>query len=85
MPKVNVVDSTIDGFRAEITWATHSDISGHVQMGTTNENSPFNWPESSDESGLPFNGWFVTLDREGCNRAIRALRRARDAAFGADA
>lgn len=31
------------------------------------------------------NGWFVQLDRNGINRAIRALRRARDQAFGADA
>lgn len=27
---------------------------------------------------------WVTLDRAGANRAIRALRRARDAAFGRD-
>ena len=30
-------------------------------------------------------GWFVPLTRDGCNRMIRALRKARDAAFGADA
>jgi hypothetical protein len=32
----------------------------------------------------PFHGWFVTLDRDGCNRMIRALRKARDAAYGRD-
>jgi hypothetical protein len=30
-------------------------------------------------------GWFIQLDREGINRLIRTLRKARDAAFGADA
>lgn len=85
MPKTNINDCHIDGFRIELTWATHSDITGHVQIGTTNENGPFRWPEDGDMGGLPFNGWFVTLDREGCNRAIRALRRARDAAYGTDA
>lgn len=29
-------------------------------------------------------GWFMQLDRAGCNRAIRALRKARDEAFGRD-
>ncbi len=30
-------------------------------------------------------GFFMTIDRDGINRLIRTLRRARDAAFGADA
>lgn len=30
-------------------------------------------------------GFFVSLDRNAINRAIRVLRRARDAAYGADA
>lgn len=30
------------------------------------------------------NGWFVQLDRSGINRLIRALRQARDQAFGRD-
>lgn len=32
-----------------------------------------------------FTGWYVDLDREGINRFIRLLRRARDNAYGADA
>lgn len=32
-----------------------------------------------------FEGWHVTLDRDGINRMIRVLRRARDAAYGSDA
>lgn len=31
-----------------------------------------------------FRGLWGTLDRAGCNRAIRAIRQARDAAFGRD-
>jgi len=31
-----------------------------------------------------FTSLWGTLDREGCNRAIRVLRRARDQAFGRD-
>lgn len=30
-------------------------------------------------------GWYCQLDRAGLNRLIRTLRKARDAAFGADA
>lgn len=30
------------------------------------------------------NGWHVDMDRESINRLIRALRRARDQAFGRD-
>lgn len=32
-----------------------------------------------------FDGWHATLDRASLNKMIRTLRRARDAAFGADA
>lgn len=32
-----------------------------------------------------FDGWHATLDRASLNKLIRTLRRARDAAFGADA
>lgn len=38
-----------------------------------------------DTNGGDYRGVWTNLDREGCNRLIRLLRRARDAAFGADA
>jgi hypothetical protein len=40
-----------------------------------------------DDDGLldSERGWFAHLDREGVNRMIRSLRKARDQAFGADA
>lgn len=34
---------------------------------------------------LPSDGVFMTLDRDGVNRLIRSLRKARDAAYGSDA
>lgn len=34
--------------------------------------------------GAPYYGVWATLDRAGCNRVIRVLRRARDSAFGRD-
>lgn len=43
-------------------------------------------PESSNGyPSSPCTGFAVMLDRDGINRAIRLLRRARDAAFGSDA
>lgn len=85
MPKINIQDHHI-GYRVEVGWtARHDDIPGVVQVGTTNEDSPFSFPESDEQSALPFNGWFATLEREEINRLIRALRKARDAAYGADA
>lgn len=75
MPKENINCSLIEGFRAEVGWEPGKD----VQIATTNARSKL---RLDDE---PFKGWFATLDREGCNRLIRALRKARDAAFGADA
>lgn len=43
-------------------------------------------PECSNGySPIPCTGFAVMLDRDGINRTIRMLRRARDAAFGSDA
>lgn len=100
MPKENINDIVIDGFRAELHWSADS---GYVQIGTVNtastltlptDDSPAptgrppaaaveNPPPGSDQK--PFYGWYVTLDRDGINRLVRHLRRARDQAFGADA
>lgn len=88
MPKININDETTNGFRVEVGWGPGT----WVQVGTTNAQSPLVWPaQSEDRSEVPpaapepFLGWFVTLDRDGANRLIRAVRRARDEAFGADA
>lgn len=86
MPKVNINDMAVDGFRVEVGWSNGpADGCGHVQVGTTNQFSKavlMDVPESEDRH---LDGWFVTLDREGLNRLIRSLRTARDAAYGKDA
>jgi hypothetical protein len=50
-----------------------------VEVGVLNEGI------DSKLLGDPAAGWYVQLDRYGINRAIRALRKARDEAFGKDA
>ena len=86
MPKINIRDEP-DSFRVEVGWkGLHDDIPGVVQVATTNEHSPFTFPDTDPHTPtLPFHGWHATLDREGINLLIRALRKARDAAYGADA
>ena len=39
-----------------------------------------------DEKGAEdrMDAWFMDLDRDGCNRAIRELRKARDRCYGGD-
>jgi hypothetical protein len=48
----------------------------HVQIATTNTD----WTDGKGDQ----DGWFVDLDREGIQRLIRSLRKARDQVFGAD-
>lgn len=81
MPKENIDDCVIKGFRAEVTWSP----AGHVQVASVNTASTLTL--TGDEPGdepEPFDGWRITLDRGGINRLIRSLRRARDQAFGRD-
>jgi len=94
MPKELIHDVVTPGFRAQVGWGgiagEHEDGGGYVQVSTVNENSPFRWEQAASDPADPavggdFDGWFVHLDRAGCNRMIRALRRARDSAYGADA
>lgn len=75
MPKENVNCIAMDGMRVEVGW----DAGKVVQVATTYAASKLQL------DGDPFNGWFATLDREGCNRLIRSVRKARDAAYGVDA
>jgi hypothetical protein len=84
MPKENINCAVMDGFRVEVGWARD----GQVQLATTNQHSKLrieadDAKDSSDTE--PFYGWYCTLDRDGVNKLIRDLRRARDAAYGADA
>ena len=52
---------------------------------TSTATDVFECPEEHEPGRLRINGWHVTLDRAGCNRLIWSLRKARDAAFEADA
>lgn len=90
MPKEIVYDQT-RAFDVEVTWSREG---SHVQIATVvppaqSDQHPASlgslldsW--SIDERYLA-TGLYATLDRDGINRLIRALRRARDQAFGADA
>lgn len=60
---------------AAIGWERES---GHVQLGVLQGGDV-------DEGKQDRPGFYVSLNRNAINRAIRILRRARDAAYGADA
>lgn len=52
---------------------------GWVEIGATT------FVGETGEIESPFNGCFLSLGRDGVNRVIRVLRKARDQAFGSDA
>lgn len=59
----------------ELGWSKEAE---HVELATKEGGD-------IDEPGNPRHGWYVQMDRAGINRLIRALRDARDQAFGKDA
>lgn len=84
MPKENIDCMAGTGLRAEVAWSPGE--TGHVQVATICPGSTITLPNSEDPDnpeGL-FYGWHATLDREGINRMIRALRKARDSVYGRD-
>lgn len=85
MPKENIDDLVTKGFRVEVSWMANHQPDGWVQLATVNQRSTLTLPgDNPGDPDQPFDGWRVTLDRDGINRAIRSLRKARDAAFGRD-
>ncbi len=63
-----------DEFRQiEVRWARRQ----YVEVATVNNLEP--------STGDRVEGVFISLDRDGINRLIRSLRKARDQAHGADA
>lgn len=76
MPKENINCSTSSDMRVEVCWGPDAE---YVQIATVHRDSP---ARLLDEQ---INGWFVDLDRKQINRLIEALRRSRDAAYGAGA
>lgn len=82
MPKENINDRGNRDFRVEVSWSPDA---GYVQIATVHRKTPATMPgDDPGDPDQPLDGWHATLDRDGINRTIRALRKARDAAFGRD-
>lgn len=69
----------------EVSW--NREPAGHVQVATLGVEgttlAPL--PCVSDNGEPHAGGIYLTLNRDGCNKLIRNLRRAREQAFGRDA
>lgn len=72
MPKETIGAPAPSDFSVEVYWGRDS----FVQVATVNSGEP---------AFAEVRGWHADLDREGINRLIRTLRKARDQAYGADA
>jgi len=84
MPKENTDCIAGTGLRTEVSWWPGD--TGHVQIATINQSSEMKLEDGGtpdNPDGL-FYGWHATLDREGINRIIRSLRKARDSVYGRD-
>lgn len=82
MPK-EVIDDYINGeFSVKVGW----ERDGYVQVATINPKREYRMSYEGDGEGQTFtaHGLYSTLDRDGINRLIQVLRRARDQAYGAD-
>lgn len=65
----------------EVLWGRET---GHCQI-VSKAVDRFTGDRLSDDEGIHYtDGMYVDLDRRGINNLIRALRRARDQAFGKD-
>jgi hypothetical protein len=86
MPK-EVIRDVAGQYDVQVGWS--HEPTGHVQVGIeTNDGLSIAKHLTDPDEGTTaadFTGLWGTVDREGVNRLIRVLRRARDAAFGADA
>ncbi len=95
MPRENIHSLTAtseDPRGLTITWwPQREDMDGHVQCatgrfeplpeGVVARRTGDNGDEPGVTAEMPI---FIDLDRQGINRAIRMLKRARDSAFGKD-
>lgn len=80
MPKEVIYDANSQFHKLEIAWSPERGL-GSVGVGVGMAIT------DDDASGdiVCWNDWWCNLDRNGINRMIRALRKARDQQFGADA
>ena len=94
MPKEVIHPShpRVDGESAAVPlvkWGEH----GGVQLATINPEAGLeelkpNYDDKGNplvDDWHPIRGWYVDLDRHQINKLIKALRRARDKAYGRDA
>lgn len=82
MPKELVYDAA-GMFDVHVGWTPDSDM--QVGVVTHGGGDLVKQLTAGDEVDGGFTGVWSTLDRDGVNRLIRVLRRARDSTFGADA
>lgn len=84
MPKEKIYD-LVQCYDTVVSW--ESGPAEHVLLGieTRDGRSLAEHLTGDGETPADFTGLWGTLDRDGINRLIRVLRRARDSAFGADA
>lgn len=83
MPKENINDCIDGRWRLEVTWQNGD--AAWVQVASVNPDSPVKLAGDTPNDPMePFDGWRVTVNRDGINRIIRSLRKARDQAFGRD-
>lgn len=68
--------------RLHVGWGRESE---HVEVGVLKHPRNRGVVEHVEDWHSNKYGWFIQLDRAGINRLIRTLRKARDAAYGADA
>ena len=86
MPKTSIYACNSQDIRVEVCWRGSGPSIEGVEVATTikrpgkDDGAPDS-PPTPDE----FIGSHASLDRDGINLLIRTLRRARDAAYGADA
>lgn len=85
MPKEIIYGTVLDGFTIKVGW----DRDSNIQVASLADEGEKRVrdilaAEERDPTGRVFDGWYVTLDRDGVNKLIRTLRRARDQAFGRD-
>ncbi len=85
MPQETIRDEA-GMFDVRVGWTTHR----WVQVGIESADgvpivTRLNAGGDDGSDPAEFTGLWGTLDREGCNRLIRAVRNARDAAYGKDA
>lgn len=60
-------------------------VNGDPNKGLAQFDKDLNQWVTLDSIDRYHNGWFAQMDRNGINRLIRALRKARDEAYGKDA